>query len=110
MTSWFYHALPALAGAAFGAAALTLGACSALTEPPPPEPVAVETTPVPLDASAVVAKPSATAAPTPPAPPPGPPEKITSTTLANRKGTAVANSGDTLRLDYVRTLPHRSQL
>jgi FKBP-type peptidyl-prolyl cis-trans isomerase len=101
MPRWFYHGLPALA---LGAA---VPACSSLTEPPAPEPVAVEAPPSPPDAgsAAKAAAPAsaAPAAPAAPAQPPGPPEKITSTTLAAGKGTAVAKEGDKVRVHYTGT-------
>jgi FKBP-type peptidyl-prolyl cis-trans isomerase len=102
MPSRFYHGLSALA---LGACAVVLSGCSALTEPPPPEPFALEAPPESGDAAAARAAPpaSASAAPLAPAQPPGPPEKITSTTIAAGKGTAVARDGDKVTVHYTGT-------
>ncbi len=119
MPSWFYHDLSTLAFLAARAAraaragrllalpvALLATGCSMLTEPAPPEPVAVETSPVAAaDAGAARAAPPASAAPAASAPtqPPGPPEKITSTVLSPGKGTATAADGDKVRVHYTGT-------
>jgi FKBP-type peptidyl-prolyl cis-trans isomerase FkpA len=113
MPSWFYHGLSTLAGRAGRSVALPVivaampaAGCSMLTEPAPPEPVAVETSPVAAaDAGAARAAPSASAAPaaSAPTPPPGPPEKITSTVLSPGKGAATAADGDKVRVHYTGT-------
>jgi len=106
----FYHAGSTVAQSVMLrvalAAALSAGACTALTEPPAPEPVSTETP--------VAAAPSASAAPThsaatPPPPAPTAPaapavnEKIATTTLKAGKGVA-AKVGDKLSMHYVGTL------
>jgi FKBP-type peptidyl-prolyl cis-trans isomerase len=104
MPKRFYHGLSALAFSACCACAACILGCSALTEPPPPEPVAPPQVVVSADAGAAQAAPSASAAaPAPPPQPAGPPEKITSTTLTPGKGAAVAKDGDTVRVHYVGT-------
>lgn len=90
----FYHAIPLLA--LLGSAA----ACTALTEPPPPEPVA--------SATAAAAPASAAPAPTAPAPsapaaPAAPEPPYSQTTLTPGKGPA-AKPGDKVRVHYVGTL------
>jgi FKBP-type peptidyl-prolyl cis-trans isomerase len=91
--------------------ALALTACSSLTQPPTPEPIAsVEAT-----ASAHAATAQASAQPVqqptaaPPAPPPAAPEApMQSTTLVQGKGPA-AQTGDTVRVHYVGTFPDGKQ-
>jgi FKBP-type peptidyl-prolyl cis-trans isomerase len=109
----FYHGLPRGGRAAFASASLALAGalgCSALTEPPVPEPVSSETVvpaaPSASAAASAAANPSASAHPStavPPPQPPGPPEQITSTTLTRGKGTAVAKDGDKVSVHYVGT-------
>jgi len=102
MRTRFYHA----GGVAASALLLALSfapACSSLTQPPPPEPVAPQE-----EAAAPSA--SASAAPTQSAAPPQPTasatprtdEKITMTTLKQGKG-AVAKTGDKVSVHYVGT-------
>ena len=92
MRAAFYHALPAFA--------LALAACTALTEPPAPEPVSTETRAAP-PASAI---PSATAPVQPtPSPPAVPEAPLSVTTLTPGKGVGAA-SGDKVRVHYVGTL------
>jgi FKBP-type peptidyl-prolyl cis-trans isomerase len=79
--------------------------CSALTEPPAPEPVSTESPPAsppPSASASAVAAPSQTAPPAPP-PPPVPEEKLTSTTLKPGKGLPV-RIRDKVRVHYVGTL------
>jgi FKBP-type peptidyl-prolyl cis-trans isomerase len=109
----FYHVYHArLASAALAsvclAAALPLAAgCTALTEPPAPEPVSTETRAAP---PASAAPPAASAAATaPPAPPPSatapaPEAPMSSTTLTPGKGVA-AKTGDKVRVHYTGTFP-----
>jgi FKBP-type peptidyl-prolyl cis-trans isomerase len=63
----------------------------------------------PADAGAAPPVASAQPSAAPPAPPPGPPEKITSTTTAPGKGTAVAKDGDKVRVHYTGTLTDGSK-
>jgi hypothetical protein len=99
----FYHALPALALALSPAALVAfapLYGCTALTEPPTPEPVTTETRVAP-PASAAAAPtdygaPSASAPAAPEAP-------LSSTTISPGKGPG-AKSGDQVRVHYTGTL------
>jgi FKBP-type peptidyl-prolyl cis-trans isomerase len=108
MPRWFYHAATTLAlGASTAVTALAMQACSSLTEPPPAEPVTVETAVVKPDAGADAAQPAAVASAAPPpaapAPPAGPPEKITSTVVTPGKGPVAAKEGDKVRVHYTGT-------
>jgi hypothetical protein len=110
MSRWFYHAATTLAlGACAALSALSMPACSSLTEPPPAEPVTVETAPVTPDAGGGgdAARPVATASAAPPpaapAQPAGPPEKITSTVITPGKGAVAAKDGDKVRVHYTGT-------
>ena len=92
----FYHAIPLLA--LFGSAA----ACTALTEPPAPEPVSTAS---PVVASASAPAPSATA-PQPsaaPSAPAAPEPPFSETTVTKGKGPA-AKDGDKVRVHYTGTL------
>ncbi len=91
----FYHAVPLIA--LLGSAA----ACTSLTEPPPPEPVASATVVAPASAAAVPsAAPQPSAAPSAPAAPEPP---FSQTTLTKGKGPA-AKDGDKVRVHYTGTL------
>jgi FKBP-type peptidyl-prolyl cis-trans isomerase len=95
----FYHALPALALALSPVALVALNtACTALTEPPAPEPVSTETRVAPPASAAAAGTqaPSASAPAAPEAP-------LSSTTLSPGKGPAV-KSGDKARVHYTGTL------
>jgi FKBP-type peptidyl-prolyl cis-trans isomerase len=101
----FYHALPALASLCLASAV----GCTALTEPPTPEPVSTDTraaapasaTPPPAASAAAApppsAAPSASAAAAPEAP-------MASTTLTPGKGVD-AKTGDKVRVHYTGTFP-----
>src|ERR1700690_151020 len=106
MATRFYHAGSALASSvAFGVTlAATLSACTALTEPPAPEPVSTETTSAAPPPSASAA-PAHSAPPPPPAPSAAPAadEKVTMTTIKRGKG-AAAKAGDKVSVHYVGTL------
>jgi FKBP-type peptidyl-prolyl cis-trans isomerase len=111
MLVWFYHALTRAGRLAATCAGLALAvapalACSALTEPPVPESVSLETVDAAAPSASASAQPAASAhpsaVPAPPAPP-GPPEQITSTTLTRGKGTTVAKEGDKVSVHYVGT-------
>jgi hypothetical protein len=92
MRAAFYHALPAFA--------VVLAGCTALTEPPAPEPISTETRAAP-PASAIA---SAAPVPTPSVAPPSAPEApLGVTTTTPGKGPAAAN-GDKVRVHYVGTL------
>ena len=114
MRTRFYHARSAVArrvpfrfvlGFVLASAiACSIAACSSLTEPPAPEPIASETP----AAAAAPAAPSAVAKAPPPAPTPAPAapptdEKLTMTTLKAGKG-AAAKVGDKVSVHYVGTL------
>ena len=115
MRTRFYHARSAVAcrvvavrfalALAFGSiGAGSTSACSSLTEPPVPEPVASETPAAATSAPTAAAK-APTPTPPPPAAPPAAPtdEKITMTTLKPGKG-AAAKVGDKVSVHYVGTL------
>jgi hypothetical protein len=107
MRSRFYHALSTLALAAAPFLLAPAVACTALTEPPTPEPVTTETRAAPPASGVPV--PTASASATAPAPPastaPAPPEKpMASTTLKPGKG-AAAKTGDKVRVHYDGTFP-----
>jgi FKBP-type peptidyl-prolyl cis-trans isomerase len=102
----FYHALPALALALSPAAVVAfapLCGCTALTEPPTPEPVTTETRVAPPASAAATAidygAPSASAS----AAPAAPEAPLSSTTISPGKGPA-AKSGDQVRVHYTGTL------
>ena len=83
-------------------AALSMTACSKLTEPPRPEPIQGESAP----AAEPKQPPQPTAAPTPthaPTPAPDPNAKLEIKDLTVGKG-AEAKAGDTVRVHYVGTL------
>jgi FKBP-type peptidyl-prolyl cis-trans isomerase len=85
----------------------SLVACTSLTEPSPPEPVATETCAAP-PASAAASQPAASAAPPPTAPAAsasaGPEAPMQSTTVAKGKGPE-AKTGDKVRVHYTGTFP-----
>ncbi|HEY5241113.1 MAG TPA: FKBP-type peptidyl-prolyl cis-trans isomerase [Polyangiaceae bacterium] len=97
----FYHALPALALVCL----VSTAGCTALTEPPTPEPVSTDTraaapasaTPPPPSAAA----PAPSAAPSAPAAPEAP---MAITTTTPGKGVA-AKTGDKVRVHYTGTFP-----
>ncbi|HEX3345493.1 MAG TPA: FKBP-type peptidyl-prolyl cis-trans isomerase [Polyangiaceae bacterium] len=97
----FYHALPALASVCLALAA----GCTALTEPPAPEPVSTDTR---AAAPASATPPPPSTAPTAPSAPPSaaapasPEAPMAVTTLSPGKG-AVAKTGDKVRVHYTGT-------
>jgi FKBP-type peptidyl-prolyl cis-trans isomerase FkpA len=107
-----YHALPAAAFA--GALALLAGAgslaCSSLTQPPAPEPMASAApssdagAPPRADAQAPAAQASASAAP----PPPAAPETVSIVTVKPGKGPG-AQKGDAVSVNYTGTLTDGSK-
>lgn len=101
MRAAFYHARSLLALLALAVAPLAGStACTALTEPPAPEPVSTETRAAP-PASAVLPPASTTAAPAPPPPPPEAPLSVTTTAPGKGPG---AKDGDKVRVHYTGTL------
>ncbi len=106
MSAAFYHASPRWAAVAAGArlclvpVLALLPACTALTEPPPPEPVttaAPQATPPP---STSARAPSPAPTPSVPAPPEAP-LSVTTTTPGKGPG---AKNGDKVRVHYTGTL------
>jgi peptidylprolyl isomerase len=95
-----YHVL----GLLVLAAPLTEIACSSLTEPPPPEPVATETRAAPSVSIGIIEAGAPPSQPQPNVPPtPAAPEKpMQSTTLVQGKGPA-AKVGDKVRVHYTGT-------
>lgn len=99
----FYHGLGLLAVGVLVpcAVAVSLPACTALTEPPAPEPVSTETRAAPPASAQASAAP---AAPPPSATAPAPPEPpFSTTTVTPGKGPAAKN-GDKVRVHYTGTL------
>lgn len=104
MSAAFYHASRPLAVIGRSCffpltAALLVTGCTALTEPPAPEPVATETHTTP-PASATATAPAPSAAPSAPAAPEPP---LSVTTTAPGKGPGAQN-GDKVRVHYTGTL------
>lgn len=93
----FYHAFFALA--LLAPAGVAASGCTALTEPPAPEPVSTETRAAP-PASAIASAAPPPSAPAPSAAPDGP---LGVTTVAQGKGPG-AISGDKVRVHYTGTL------
>jgi hypothetical protein len=112
----FYHvyharlAFAALASVCLAAVLPLAAGCTALTEPPAPEPVSTETRAAPPASATPPAASAAATAPTPPAPPPSatapaaPEAPMSSTTLTPGKGVA-AKTGDKVRVHYTGTFP-----
>jgi peptidylprolyl isomerase len=112
----FYHvyharlAFAVLASVGLAAAMPLAAGCTALTEPPAPEPVSTDTrAAAPASATPPAASAAATA-PTHPTPPPSasapaaPEVPMSSTTLTPGKGVA-AKTGDKVRVHYTGTFP-----
>jgi FKBP-type peptidyl-prolyl cis-trans isomerase len=107
MSTRFYHASAVASVIAFAAAPFGSVACSSLTEPIAPDPVATESPPASAAVAATAPARPAESAPAPSAAPPPPPapavdEKMTKTTIRHGTGTA-AKVGDRVRVHYVGT-------
>ena len=85
--------------------ALAAAGCSALTEPPAPEPVSTETPAAPPASAAATAAMAKVPDAAPPAAPaaPAPEAPLGVTTIKPGKGAAVAKNGDKVRVHYVGT-------
>jgi peptidylprolyl isomerase len=95
-------ALAALAALALVPVLGATAACSSLTEPPTPQPIATETRAAPPASAASSASAAPSAAPPAPQTPPPPEKPMQQTTLVQGKGPA-AKSGDKVRVHYTGT-------
>jgi peptidylprolyl isomerase len=103
MRAAFYHAVSLLAPLALASGTLATVACTALTEPPSPEPVSTETLAAAPASAIASARPAATPSASASAAPAAPEAPLGITTVTPGKGPGAQN-GDVVRVHYTGTL------